>query len=553
VSDTLDADVARRIDAFYDTTLRPKLEAIDDRRRQVRWLIVKSLLLVLPPILFLVAGDLLDGVLPFHSNAVTVVAGFLWLAAGIVFALVKYLLPGIAAYANYRSRFKQDIIPEIFRVVCPTATYDPLQGIAQEIFDAPGLFSTRGTFTCDDRVRGRIGLTPVEASEVGRAYTTGSGKHSRTYVVFRGLFFHLDFTQRLSGVTLVDPEKAQSFQIGDRADLTLVTFDHPAFEKEFRVYTSNESETRALLTPAMMEALLTLRRQAGKPVFLAFKDRRAYVAVHYDRTLFEPGIAQSTSKEAVREIAGHFALVETIVRELKLNDRSSGLEPDASLLEGGDVAPHPLSRLAKEKAGRLTTTDLWTMAAAEIDDSAKDGGALVPKPEGTRIRLDRGPGRVSITYGLRLGFWVMLAISLGGALLAASALRAPDAPAWAGNAAALARTLPPVPWLDAFAADAPIPWLIVGTVIAGLLALAWTGYVRRVDVEPDCIRISRGFRPFPRVYRRPLYGRAIRIKSSMYIAKSHGLHVMNPTASPVLTEPEAIWLTSEMKRALGQA
>jgi hypothetical protein len=114
------------------------------------------------------------------------------------------------------------------------------------------------------------------------------------------------------------------------------------------------------------------------------------------------------------------------------------------------------------------------------------------------------------------------------------------------------RTLPPVPCPDAFAAEAPTPWLIVGGVIAVLFALGWTGYVRRVSVDGDRIRIYRGFRPFPRVYHRPPYGRAIRIKTALYIAKSDVLHIMNPTASPILTEPEARWLTSEMKRALGQ-
>ena len=115
------------------------------------------------------------------------------------------------------------------------------------------------------------------------------------------------------------------------------------------------------------------------------------------------------------------------------------------------------------------------------------------------------------------------------------------------------RTLPPVPLLEAFASNDPLPWLIVGTVIALLLALIWTGYVRRVCIDVDRIRIYRGFRPFPRVYRRPPYGRAMRIKGSVYIAKSDGPHLMNPTASPVLTEVEAQWLTSEVKRALGQA
>ena len=114
------------------------------------------------------------------------------------------------------------------------------------------------------------------------------------------------------------------------------------------------------------------------------------------------------------------------------------------------------------------------------------------------------------------------------------------------------RTLPPLPRLDAFAASAPVPWLIVGTVVAVLFALMWTIYVRRVEIDADRIRIYRGLRPFPRVYHRPKYGRAIRVNTYVYIAKSEGVHVMNPTASPFLTEAEAKWLTSEMKRALGQ-
>ena len=341
---------------------------------------------------------------------------WVWLVGGVVFVLMKHLLPGVTAYANYRSRFKQDIVAGIFKVVCPSAVYDPLQGVTKDVFDAPGLFNTRGSFESDDRVRGHIGQTPFEASEVGRGYSTGTGKNSRSHTVFRGLFFHLDLNQRLTGVTLIDPEKARSHQLGEREGLSLVTLDNPEFEKEFKVHASNESEARALLTPAMIEALLTLRRQAGKRVFLAFKEQRAYLGVDYDRKLFEPGVAMTTSKEAVREIAAHFAFVETIVRELNVNARAFAAGDD-SLLRAPDVEPDPLSRLAAQTGGTMTTSDVWAMASASIDDSAKDG-ASVPKPERTRISLVQEPAGLSITYGLRLGFWVMLAISAAGALLA---------------------------------------------------------------------------------------------------------------------------------------
>jgi hypothetical protein len=551
VSDILAPEALGRIDAFFEHTLKPKLDAIDGRRREVRWVIIKALFLVLPPIAFLIVGDLLDPFLPFNSSGGTVLAGWLWLAAALVYALARYLLPGITAYANYRSRFKQDIVAGIFQVVCPSAAYDPLQGIAPQVFDAPGLFNTRGAFQSDDRIRGLIGRIPFEASEVGRAYSTGSGKNARSYVVFRGLFLHLDIDLRLGGTIAIDPQQAESYQLGSREGLDLIAMDDPLFAKAFTVRASNEFEARRLLTPAMREHLLRLGRNVGVPLFLAFKNRRAYVGVHFGRTLFEPGVARSTSKDALLVIAEQFALIEKIVRELNVQAGAATLAAGPALY-GPDIEPDPVARLAAEKGGTLTTSELWTLAGTSIDDSAKDGDAPVLPPEGTRIGLEHGPASVSIVYGLRLGFWVMLAISSAGALLASSALRAPGAPEWAGAASAWVRTLPPMPWLDRFAADAPTPWLIVGAVVAVLFALAWTGYVRRVSIDADRICISRGFRPFPRVYRRQVYGRAIRIKTSLYITKSEGIHLMNPTASPVLTEPEARWLASEMKRALGR-
>jgi hypothetical protein len=552
VSDTLSPDAPSAIDTFYDTTLKPKLDAVEHPRRKVRWLIIKSLMVVLPPIAVLIAGDLIDDVQSVVSGRVAMAIACVWLVAGLLFVLLRNFIPGVAAYAAYRHRFKQDVVAEIFKAVCPYATYDPLQGITAHVFDAPGLFNTRGAFQCDDRVRGRIGQTPFEASEVGRAYTTGTGRNSRSYVVFRGLFFHLDFNQRLAGVTLVEPRKALPHQVGEREGLSVVTFDDQAFEKEFKVHASNEAEARALLTPALTARLLALRQKADKPVFLAFKDRRAYVGVHFGKTLFEPGIARSLSKADVHEIAAQFTFVETIARELNLHARSPSTAPDESLLQGPDAEPNPVARLAADKGSALTTDDLWQLASVSIDDSAKDGEARVERPGNTRIQLEPAPGGLSITYGLRFGFWVILALSLCGLLLAASAARAPNAPAWAGPASAWVRTLPPVPWLDRFAADAPTPWLIVGSVVAVLFALFWTGYVRRIAVELDRILIYRGFRPFPRVYRRPEYGRVIRINTILYIAKADGLHVMNPTASPVLTEAEARWLTSELKRVLRQ-
>ena len=395
MSQTLDTAL-RKVDALYETALRPKIDALEHPRRQVRWLISKGVLIVVPAIVILIAGDLLDNVLPIGWSGTVTVAAWVWLVVGAIVAVAKYLLPGIAAYANYRSRFKQDIVAEIFKVVCPYAVYDPLQGITEAVFDAPGLFSTRGGFESDDRVRGRFGDTAFEASEVGRSYSTG-GKNSHSYTVFRGLFFHLDSNRQVNGSVLIEPAKARSHQIGDRGGVSQVHLSDEAFENMFKVYASNEAEARKLLTPEARANLLTLGEEAGRSVFVAFKGRRVYVGVNYEEKLFEPGIAASLSQERVRQMASHFALVETVVGELGLNERAGALEPDDSILRGAGIDVDPLTKLAATKGGTMTPEEVWSMAKASIDDSAKDGDHPAPMPAGTRIRVERVGNSLSIS------------------------------------------------------------------------------------------------------------------------------------------------------------
>src|SRR5262249_55534036 len=153
---------------------------------------------------------------------------------------------------------------------------------------------------------------------------------SQSHVVFRGLFFHIDFNRAVRGTTFVDPTSAGAFQIADRSALTRLPVEHPAFADAFTVHTSDPMEARELLTPALMDRLLSLQQQTGRPIFASLKNNRLYLGVHYDRELFEPGIVSTVSLDAIQEMAAHFGLAETIVCELDLNTRLWAKPVDAS-------------------------------------------------------------------------------------------------------------------------------------------------------------------------------------------------------------------------------
>ena len=64
------------------------------------------------------------------------------------------------------------------------------------------------------------------------------------------------------------------------------------------------------------------------------------------------------------------------------------------------------------------------------------------------------------------------------------------------------------------------------------------------------MRIWRGLRPLPRIYRRPPYGKVVRLEKAVYVGKTTGFALLNATASPMLSPGDVPWVASEMRRAM---
>lgn len=536
------------IDAFYETTLRPRLDALEHLRLSVRGYAIRVGLLVGLPAVLLFLNPLIEALLPEGLGWLATVGPFVGVLAGLLVAAFKYVLPGLAAYGNYRTRFKHEVAAEVFKIVCPSATYSPHDGIPKDVFDEPGLFSLRGGYTSDDLVRGRIGQTPFEAAEVGRRYSTG-GKNSRTVVVFRGLFFHLDFNKRLRGVTLVDPANASYSTTGDRSALSRVTLEDPAFDAAFVVHASDPVEARYILTPAMMARILAISAQTGHPVHLAFKNHRAYIGVNYERALFEPNIAGTTSRSAIHEMAAQFALAEAIVRELDLNTRIWTKDVDDSLLAAAPAAP-PDALAEAMRQGAVTAEQLWEVATKAAGEGTADIPALAPRPASTSIVIEQQGDEVVVRYGWGIGFWIAFVTWSAATAIALAAAR--EAPAAVGlpDLAAFVDWIPAIPYASPLVTTLPLVWLGGASAVASLAFLMWAVRVRTVVIAPDAVRIWRGLRPVPRTYARPTYGKVVRIDKAVYIGRTSGLNLVNPSASPMLSSDEAPWVAAEMQRAL---
>lgn len=537
------------IDALYESTLAPRLRALESLRLDVRGYLLKAGLLVGIPGVLLIANDVVEAAMPDGYGWLSFVVPLVGLVAGVLVAVTRYLLPASAASANYHSRFKHDVAAEVFKIVCPTAVYAPFDGIAPDVVAESRLLNPRGNLSSDDRVQGMIGSTPFEAADLASSYTTG-GKNRTNVVVFRGLFVHLDFNKRLSGTTIVDPRDARGATLGDRSALVEVTLENPAFVERFRVWSNDEVEARYVLTPSMMERILSLAALSTKPVHLAFRNSRAFLGVNYGRALFEPGIRDSTTPAAIHEMAAQFGLAEGIVEELDLNTRIWTKDVDASMLDTSRAVPAVSDIAAAARAGTLSPESLWAASLASV--AAKHAGedAVAAQPASTSTTIDRTGLGVTVRYHHTLSLVVTVVLWVVATAVALAAARLLPETLHKQELAMLVGWVPVLPYASALVTSEPLVWFLVSAVSSGVLLLMWGTAVRRVEIAPGAVRVWRGLRPTARVYPRPPYEMIHRGEYNVFIARTDALSMFSALASPKLPDDEAAWVAAEMRRAM---
>jgi len=95
----------------------------------------------------------------------------------------------------------------------------------------------------------------------------------------------------------------------------------PLFRKIRTVYGTDPVEAHYILSPALMERILTFKGRAGN-IELSFTDSKIYIAIPYRENLFEANIfSPITSYSKLESYNYHLQLVAGIVEELNLNNR----------------------------------------------------------------------------------------------------------------------------------------------------------------------------------------------------------------------------------------
>ena len=145
---------------------------------------------------------------------------------------------------------------------------------------------------------------------------TGQTETSRN-TQFKGQWLTCDFGKELSGEVYISEWTKK-----DRRSMkSNVTMDNEQFSKRFCVRADNPQEAYYLLTPHMMEYIITMADKSGGTVYMSFmRNGKMHVAVKTGRDFFELGKNNADVGKLRQKFLGELRWFTDIVDTLRVED-----------------------------------------------------------------------------------------------------------------------------------------------------------------------------------------------------------------------------------------
>jgi hypothetical protein len=154
--------------------------------------------------------------------------------------------------------------------------------------------------------------------------TDSKGRTTTRWVtVFKGQCLRFHFDKTFYGRTLVTRDAGFFNRFGGGKGMKRASLEDPEFEKIFEVYTTDQVESRYLLTPDLMQELVNLEQTFhGGKLKCCFYGGEMYITLQ-GGNLFEPGsmFTPLDSPNRLRELLEDFAAVFHIIDVTNKNRR----------------------------------------------------------------------------------------------------------------------------------------------------------------------------------------------------------------------------------------
>lgn len=314
-------NLASLMDYYYDS-MYPSLKVLEEKRLRTLFTLKKAALILcaIAVLLFLFLSQNAF-FKPLHAALISAILAFL-----------AFMFVYRHESAGYGMLFKDQVIEKIIHFLDPSLLYDKNNSMSEYEYQQSELFlESYDRFSGNDLIYGKIEGVDVRFCDlhVEKKIRTKNGQEEWSDI-FKGLFFRADFNKNFHSKVVVLPDIAErnlgvlgswiqgmNIQRGE-----LIKLDHMEFKKFFVVYGSDQIESRYILSHTLMEHIVQFRKKIDKPLYLSFIDSQLFLALHYNKPLFEPILSRSLLEfDYIKDYFELLVMITSIVTEFKLNEK----------------------------------------------------------------------------------------------------------------------------------------------------------------------------------------------------------------------------------------
>lgn len=265
----------------------------------------------------------------------------LFLMTGMIPIMIVFLvivLVGGYQMSKHTKELKKilsdNIVSSVLNEVFDGVEYNPFGHIPDRLISAAGM-----DFSFDyDRVYGsdyvkgtykglQVELSDVELCQIQPEYDEDMQKTGESeQKVFAGQWLVCDFGKELSGEVHVS-ENTRSQRRRHKKDR--IEMENEGFNERFIVTARNPQEAYYILTPHMMEYILSAAGKSGGVVYMAFlRDGKLHIAVQTGHDFFELGKSESNVELLRQKFLDELQWFTDIIDELRVEENIYKKEMD---------------------------------------------------------------------------------------------------------------------------------------------------------------------------------------------------------------------------------
>lgn len=246
------------------------------------------------------------------------------IVAGLVIAIIAGVIRN-GRKSTIKKQLSDNLVKSALEDVFDNVVYEPFKAMPSSlVWESDMMLPVSfNTVEGSDHIKASYKGLDIEMGDVslvdsGEIYNDETQMYEKVEsTVFRGQWLVCDF-----GRELVSDVKLAARSRADRAlKKASIKTENEEFNKRFTIVSDNEQEAFYILTPHMMEYIMSMADKGGGEVYMSFlRKGKLHIAVKTNRDFFEMGSGFPDAAALRRKFTGEIRYFTDLIDELKLTD-----------------------------------------------------------------------------------------------------------------------------------------------------------------------------------------------------------------------------------------